>query len=582
MLVYRDQRSPARPELLLAAARAGLTGLLATADGLHDRCVRLLIDLGTLEAAVTDQLCPQHDELHPLAGALRAASVAAGHLVCLAWRGQREAMSGWTERVQTALDAAGRHELPRRVELTVPEGYAYYGLYPETYIVASDRALQACPMPQVVCLGLRSIGASLSAVVAAAVAEAGREVVSFTLRPHGPPFDRRPRLGQQLAASLGARKADLFLVVDEGPGLSGSSFAGVGRALERLGVPEDHIAFLPSWRADGRALRSEDARRQWPRRLQFTASFEEVWLDSRRLERLARGRPITDVSAGRWRSRLFEVSRYPAVQPQHERRKFVVGDDSGGGTEGPDLIVRFAGLGTRGESIRSRAERLARAGWAAPPVALQHGLLAQPYRRGVPATREDGPALIPTLARYLAHLRQCHPTAEMGAELCPMVEVNASEALGAAAGERAVAAVRAAPSEQPVALDGRMLPHEWLRTDTGFVKVDNLDHHDDHFYPGAQDIAWDLAAACLEFGLEGEERRGLIELYRSTSGDRAITARLPGYAVAYLCCRLGYSAMAAATLGSTPDGERFGACSRSYQRQLARELDPDYRPSWEA
>ncbi|MBZ5585043.1 MAG: hypothetical protein LAQ30_23105, partial [Acidobacteriia bacterium] len=35
-----------------------------------------------------------------------------------------------------------------------------------------------------------------------------------------------------------------------------------------------------------------------------------------------------------------------------------------------------------------------------------------------------------------------------------------------------------------IALDGRMLRHEWLETARGYMKADALDHHDDHFFPG--------------------------------------------------------------------------------------------------
>ena len=31
-------------------------------------------------------------------------------------------------------------------------------------------------------------------------------------------------------------------------------------------------------------------------------------------------------------------------------------------------------------------------------------------------------------------------------------------------------------------LDGRMLPHEWIETSSGFLKTDAVDHFDDHFF----------------------------------------------------------------------------------------------------
>jgi hypothetical protein len=109
------------------------------------------------------------------------------------------------------------------------------------------------------------------------------------------------------------------------------------------------------------------------------------------------------------------------------------------------------------------------------------------------------------------------------------------------------------PEGRAVALDGRMLPQEWLQTAEGFVKTDALDHHDDHFYPGPQDIAWDPAACGVEFHCE--ER--LLECYTRESGDHGVAGRLPFYRAAYLAFRLGYCDMAAASLGETSDGRRF-------------------------
>jgi hypothetical protein len=123
----------------------------------------------------------------------------------------------------------------------------------------------------------------------------------------------------------------------------------------------------------------------------------------------------------------------------------------------------------------------------------------------------------------------------------------------------------------PVAVDGRMLPHEWLRTARGYLKVDALDHHDDHFFPGPVDIAWDLAAAAVEFGMSPEARQLLVERYRRLSGDRTIAGRLPYYTVAYLACRMGYASLAAETLAGTTDGGGFQGMLLHYRSMLTNE-----------
>jgi hypothetical protein len=127
-----------------------------------------------------------------------------------------------------------------------------------------------------------------------------------------------------------------------------------------------------------------------------------------------------------------------------------------------------------------------------------------------------------------------------------------------------------------------MLPHEWLRTAVGYRKTDALDHHDDHFYPGPQDIAWDVAGTCFEFGLADGARRGFIARYRRASGDLGIARRLPFFAVAYLAFRLGYATLAADTLGRTADASRFRRRSEHYRRLLAAESEPGGAARWAA
>ncbi len=58
-----------------------------------------------------------------------------------------------------------------------------------------------------------------------------------------------------------------------------------------------------------------------------------------------------------------------------------------------------------------------------------------------------------------------------------------------------------------------MLPHEWIRTASGFLKTDAVDHQDDLFFPGCQDIAWDIAGAIVEFGIP---REALVSEYLRT------------------------------------------------------------------
>jgi hypothetical protein len=105
------------------------------------------------------------------------------------------------------------------------------------------------------------------------------------------------------------------------------------------------------------------------------------------------------------------------------------------------------------------------------------------------------------------------------------------------------------------------------------VKTDGVDHHDDHFWPGPRDVAWDLAGAQVELGLGPEAMEFLVAAYAAHSGDASVTARLPLHRTAYLAYRMGYAAMAAEALAHQADGPRFTALRDAYSRGLRRELE---------
>src|SRR5207248_4140661 len=111
----------------------------------------------------------------------------------------------------------------------IPEGFAFYALYPEQYCLAALHWLAdhktASPRRAAV-VGIRSIGTTLSAVVSAALGAAGWEVQRLTVRPTGHPYSRQAEITRE---ELG--EAVWGLVVDEGPGQSGSSMAATAAAL---------------------------------------------------------------------------------------------------------------------------------------------------------------------------------------------------------------------------------------------------------------------------------------------------------------------------------------------------------------
>ena len=485
MIVYADRVEH-------VDTRAFLRGILAASDPLER-----LIRLGQLEAGVVDALCPERDDIDPAIEQLRCVTL------------------GETEP-GTLLDAP----LPDTIAVRPPEGYAWYSLYPDQYVEAARRFANDCRPAECVVIGIRSIGTSLSAAVAHALPKVG---LTFTVRPRGHPFDRRVAVTSRLATAIHDHAHAHFCIVDEGPGISGSSFIAVAEKLGELGIPDNRIVLFPSYEPNVEGLRSERARARWHR--------HPVYVEPFRSERYVPA-GARDLSGGVWRDLTGSVV---AANPQHERRKYLY--------EGK--LWKFAGLAHLGREKFCRAQVLAEAGFTPPVLGFDNGFIVSEFCPAAPA------ATPPRMAEYLAFLRREFATErepDLGA-LYGMIETNTGRK------------PPPPPTAPVVKLDGRMLPHEWA----GARKTDALDHHDDHFFPGAQDIAWDIAGAEIECSLEPGAVAGR---YLDIHPDPTLLERLPFYRVAYLAYRIGYATMSAESLAGTRDGEAFARLADRYRSAL--------------
>jgi hypothetical protein len=517
------------------------TSLYADAGADCDLSTHLLIRFGQLEAGLVDALCPDEDDETATTRLLRVVSIGL-------------AAHGATPAMHDTLLALAQRDLPERIKVHAPEGFAFYSLYPEQYAEAARELLWRQSGACFTVIGIRSIGTTLSGIVAAAL----KTRDSFTVRPRGHPLNRTVQLSSQLEQRIRDSAKNIFVIVDEGPGLSGSSFCSVAEKLSALGIPDGHICMFPSWDAPAENLRSQSARNRWRRHEKYITPFEAVW----------RTDGLADVSAGQWRELFWRSERdYPAVHPQHERRKYL---DRGRG-----ILYKFAGLGSFGSASLTRALQIAQQGFGPHVLGLRNGFLETRFVEGRPLTENDATLeLLDTIARYIAFLKTRYTTTEPApvARVLEMVRVNTSEVLGYEPDVPTPVGI----SQLAVALDGRMLPHEWLATRTGYIKTDAVDHHDDHFFPGCQDIAWDLAGVVVEFQLSTAQREQLLENYLILQNDRTLFGRMPFYEAAYLTYRLGYAALACQTLKSSPEETRFRQLLSRYTAQLQHVLEPSH------
>jgi hypothetical protein len=550
VLVYGDHEEKLDPSARLIGLEEQRQGLAAFPPGLntHAALCSLFIDLAGIVQGVADADFAEagHDRRRPAEAALLDPLKDVAGALLESWE------SGFGSPVLPP-PLVVPPGLPDSVQVRLAEGYAFYALYPESFGLAARRLRLVGPARVI---GLRSIGSGLACMVAAALGAPS----PITLRPVGHPFARSLLLDAQLAADLLEPGAH-YVIVDEGPGLSGSSFGAVLDWLAGHGVPEERIAVLPGHDGELGPQASEKHRARWSRVQRAVVTSDAL------LERLLPSwieqlvgpldEQLQDISGGAWRALVYPDERqWPPVNPMWERRKFLA--RSGSAT----WQVRFAGLGASGERRLHIAQQLHAAGLGPEIAGLKHGWLVQRWH-------EEAPADVPTpdeLARYL-RWRGTVPAPSFGATLAALVEMarhNVPHVLGnwSPDTERLSGMIR------PACIDGRMAAWEWLRLPDGrLLKTDAFDHHQAHDLVGAQDLAWDVAGAIIELGMSPDEASSLA-LAVDCSPDL-----LAFYVPAYAGFRIGALRLTADMLGHWPaEAARNGAAADLIEQRLVAWL----------
>ena len=454
-----------------------------------------------------------------------------------------------TPAFQSLLNAARALPVFEQLSLSTPEGFAYYALHPLAYADVM-RQIPACDRLLVV--GIRSIGTTLSAVAAAAARTCGFAAERITVRPQGHPYNRTLDFTpEQIAVVSGAVSCDAsFAVVDEGPGLSGSSFLAVAEALERAGAPTEKITLVSSHAPNVEALCAENAARRW-RRLRCIPVAGEARRPAEAVE---------FIGGGQWRSRVFaEECEWPAAWTNLERLKYLSSTE-----QGERQFFKFAGLGHYGDAVLERERKVAAAGFGLMPREESDGFISYPLIEGQPLFPSDLSAEVLTkIAAYCAFRMQAFSVelSDLNA-LQEMADHNLQEiGLDLAVDLRL---------ERPVIADGRMQPHEWLLSREGkLLKADSGSHGDDHFFPGPTDIAWDLAGAIVEWQMNEDQTAEFLNRYHRASGDDA-SARIDGFIKAYAVFRLAYCLMAANAMNGSDEQTRLQRAAAAYQTVLTR------------
>jgi hypothetical protein len=521
-----------RREVSGPAMLRDLVRRLESADSLLD----CLIQAGELESALADLNAP---------GARAAARLTDALAVRLC---TGDANSGIDPN-----QLAGQIEAPETISISPPEGFTYYALHPLDFA----RVVEQIPDHAAKCavIGVRSIGTTLSAVTTAALNMRGRAATRITVRPSGHPYSRTaefsPEQERWIAEQL--TQSAQFLVVDEGPGRSGSTFLSVVEGFGRLGVHRERITIVGSRAFYPEGLCAENAAERW-RGLHYVCTAPSV--STRFLN-------FPYIGGGDWRTYFCGAEEeWPESWTQMERLKFFSPDRR--------QFFKFEGMGPLGREVRERAFALASAGFSPAVFDAGDGFLSYTAVEGRHLRKQDvSPSLLEQIARYCSfRASEFICTARPNSELGRMLEFNVQQEFGRdlklEPGQLA--------SATPLLADGRMQPHEWIASREGKVlKTDAISHGDNHFFPGPCDIAWDLAGTVVEWELDAQATEFLLSKFRQFSGLH-ISPQFQNYMLAYCVFRLGFCKMATSTVAGSREECRLESAYRNYRAKAEQLL----------
>lgn len=583
MLVYGDPKFSCPLLSLVARLRRHLA---RTNPESLDDLRSLLIVAGQVEQAVADWVSE-----NPSGKALQTATEyltdSIARLFCRAWKWSTNSPAN-TKSVADALETLdqlvrqGARTANASMTIKIPEGFAFYALFPEQYCATTLEWLwRNSDRGRVLVVGIRSIGTTLSAAVKEMLRLNGCEARRFTVRPTGHPFQRHLELEFFPAAT------DRVLVVDEGPGISGSSMAAVAEAFTSAGVRD--VSFLPGHKGGPGPSASANIRAIWERTPRYVTIIEEMKWNGLSLaeslaaetEKLDPSHPVErveDLNVGRWREFVFKRENdWPPSGFQFERMKFLCLRHGV-----PSVLWKFAGLHTTehgqtaAEAVVARLERNAEAGFGPASFGAFRGFVALPWIDGTRHARADAadPEIARQIGRYILHAVGPALTSEERhaavTRLAEMLYWNTKETLGDSAAEQTRFFAEAAHEcEMPISYgDGRLAPHEWIRAADGQIfKVDDEGHASDHTLVGAQSLLWDIAGTWVEWDLDSRSAAPLLSELEQ-GGIRFDAEALTFYRLAYGAFRLGVLSIGSHQTTDTHEQIRIERAREFYVNQL--------------
>lgn len=532
LFVFRKSREAISTRTLLAGLIADIQAVPRRSSAGLDALVRA----GEIETGLADAASAAEQEFAPIVDHLAATAC------------------GGRALDRSSLECLEKMSFPAEIRCSHPEGFSYYGLNPLDFADLARQMVREL-RPDIAVIGIRSVGSALGAVVSAVFRGSGSRARRITVRPEGEPYSRSVRFtsAQEKWVLAHLKKDADFVVVDEGPGFSGSTFLSVARALEVAGVPCSRIVLMGSRPFPTRSNDDVEARER-NRFRRYTIQYASY----------APAGSAECLSDGAWRKYLYpDPCHWPACWLEQERIKRLSADGLS--------LFKFEGFGRFGHLMRQQAETLAEEKFSPRLLGGEQGYLASEIIFGRPLTVQDlSRDLLTRMAAYCAFRARNFALSGCDTRLLKaMGQVNMEIEFNHGRQDFDFEI----PVEYPVYPDSRMLPHEWLLARDGRVlKTDAVGHGDGHQLPGPADIAWDLAGVIVEWKLTASETEHFVREYFRRSGDDP-APRLPTYLLLYSVLRTAQCRMAAASMAQRREGRYLYRQYLDHSRNTRELLD---------
>lgn len=527
----------------------------------HDLIRELFITFCEFHTAAADKIFEKEEYNHPIITRFSHAELSLALMLYYSWKKKKKDPLQYLNIFLKYFEKLSHGELPGKLAGKLPEGYAFYGHYPEAFFLSAEKFYKDYSPETVYCIGIRSIGISFAAAAAAYLDDKGCSIHLTSVRTRGDYENRYISIDPSYLVKLNSNKNAYYLIADEGSGLSGSSFDITAEFLSSRGISDNKIIFLSTSGADSKDLKHKS----------YHTSFDELWINSGKLKELIETDNLTDLSCGKWKDVISVSNDGIVIDPDEEKKKFLTEKEDG------KYLVKFIGLGSHGKDIYTRLKKLSESGFVPDVIKYTGGFLISKFILGEPLNQAShSKEFLKFAADYFSFIEENFKSepSKNPDELFEMILENIKETMGeewcATINEHHDSFINHIRKEASY-IDRNIHPYEWIKSSERFYKTDAAEHSHDQRFPGCQNIAWDIAGFLIDFQLKEEEINYFLSFFKKERFPNLVND-LPYYYIAYLSYRIGYLSIKSDIYKNSEYGDKFLKLKEQVSCQLKEKI----------